>query len=276
MRVAVVGHVEWVSFGRVEHIPGPGDIVHATGWWDEPAGGGSVAAVQLVRLAGTCTFFTALGDDAFGERARAGLHQLGVRVEAVVRNAPTRRAFTFVDPSGERTITTLGERLDPHAEDPLPWNELRQADAVYFTAGDPPALRLARQAGVLVATSRVPGTIARANVALDALVGSATDPAESYDGADLAEPPALLVRTQGAAGGTWAAAAGGSGRYPAVDPPGPLVDAYGGGDSFAAGLTFALGSGKGVHEALEIAARCGAWCVAGRGPYERQLGSADL
>src|SRR5206468_3943842 len=64
MRVAVVGHVEWIHFGRVATIPSPGDIVHATEAWEEPGGGGAIAAVQLVKLAGTCDLFTAFGDDA--------------------------------------------------------------------------------------------------------------------------------------------------------------------------------------------------------------------
>jgi hypothetical protein len=29
MRVAVVGHVEWVQFARVERVPEPGEIVSA-------------------------------------------------------------------------------------------------------------------------------------------------------------------------------------------------------------------------------------------------------
>ena len=29
MRVAVVGHVEWIEFARVERVPAPGEIVHA-------------------------------------------------------------------------------------------------------------------------------------------------------------------------------------------------------------------------------------------------------
>jgi ribokinase len=49
------------------------------------------------------------------------------------------------------------------------------------------------------------------------------------------------------------------------------VDSYGCGDSFAAGLTHGLGSGLAVPDALVLAARCGAVCLTGRGPYERQL-----
>jgi ribokinase len=52
MRVAVVGHVEWVEFARVQELPRAGEIVHATETWAEAAGGGAVAAVQLAKLAG--------------------------------------------------------------------------------------------------------------------------------------------------------------------------------------------------------------------------------
>jgi ribokinase len=53
--------------------------------------------------------------------------------------------------------------------------------------------------------------------------------------------------------------------------PGPPVDAYGAGDSFAAGLTFGLSTLDSTKEALEFAARCGAACLTGRGPYAGQL-----
>lgn len=73
MRVAVVGHVEWIEFARVEGVPESGEIVHALENWEEPGGGGAVAAVQLARLAGECVFLTTLGEDALGHReARAG------------------------------------------------------------------------------------------------------------------------------------------------------------------------------------------------------------
>ncbi len=146
MRVAVVGHTEWTWFGVVDRIPGPGEIAHATGELEEPAGGGAVAAVQLAKLAGTCDLFTAVGDDAFGERTRERLAAMGVQVHAATRSGASRRALSQVDPAGERTITTLGPRLAPHADDPLPWERLRGADAVYVTAGDAGAFRHARQA----------------------------------------------------------------------------------------------------------------------------------
>ena len=52
---------------------------------------------------------------------------------------------------------------------------------------------------------------------------------------------------------------------------GPVVDSYGCGDSFAAALTCALGAGRELPDALQLAARAGAACLAGRGPYGAQL-----
>jgi len=67
VNLAVVGHVEWVEFVRVERVPKPGEIVHALETWEEAAGGGAVAAVQLAKLAGSATLFTALGGDVIGK-----------------------------------------------------------------------------------------------------------------------------------------------------------------------------------------------------------------
>src|SRR5437763_2044332 len=131
MRTAVVGHVEFVEFASVERVPSPGEIVTARRDWTEPAGGGAVAAVQLARLAGECTLYTALGDDEIARRSREGLERLGVHVVAAIRaGQPTRRAFTFLDDAGERTITVIGARLQPARRDPLPWAALRDTDAV--------------------------------------------------------------------------------------------------------------------------------------------------
>jgi ribokinase len=274
MRTAVVGHVEWTEFAEVERVPRPGEIVRARSTFLEPAGGGSVAAVQLARLAGDCTFYTALGDDDAAARVRARLEQLGVRVEAVVRaGEPTRRSFTYLDDGHERTITVIGKRLQPNRSDDLPWDELREVGAVYFCAGDADALRAARQARALVATARVLPTLKEARVELDAVVGSANDPSERYAAGDIDPPPHLAVHTRGAEGGRWVGAEGRTGHWSAAKVPGPRVDAYGCGDSFAAGLAFALGDGRAVPDALELAARCGATCMSGRGPYASQLGS---
>jgi ribokinase len=271
MRVAVVGHLEWCEFAEVPHVPTPGEIVHAAHTFQQPAGGGAVAAVQLRKLAGSATLFTAFGDDETGHRAHAELSELGVDLEGGFRPEPQRRAFVHLDAAGERTITVLGPRLGPHGADSLAWHKLDDTDAVYITAGDVEAVRHARRARVLVATPRGLATLAEARVDLDALVLSGRDPGEVYKAGDLDPVPRLVVRTLGGSGGEWETSSGERGRWVAGALPGSIRDAYGAGDSFAAGLTYGLGAGWEIERAVELAARCGAACLTGRGPYEAQL-----
>jgi ribokinase len=265
VRIAVVGHVEWIEFARVERVPRPGEIAHAIETWEEVGGGGAVAAVQLARLAGECLFLTALGDDEIGQRSARQLAELGVRVEPTWREEPQRRAFVHLDDAGERTITVIGERLGPHGEDALPWHALADCDAVYFTAGDAGALEAARAARVLVATMRARDALA-AGVELDALVASVRDAGEAYEEGALDPPPRAVIRTDGADGGS-VAVGGAVTRWGAAPLPGPVVDAYGAGDCFAAGLTFALGNGLEPLAAATVGAECGAACMTRRGPY---------
>ena len=276
MRVAVVGHVEWAEFARVDHVPAPGEIVDALEDWEEPAGGGAVAAVQLARLAGDCLFLTALGDDELGHRAERGLEALGVNVAAVWRAVPQRRALVHVDANAERTITVIGGRLGPHGDDALPWHELDGADAVYLTAGDAAAVRAARRARRLVATVRAAGALAQAGVQVDVLVSSAGDEGERYARGEIEPPPRLIARTEGAAGGLLEDADGTITRWSAPPLPGPAVDSYGAGDSFAAGLTMGLAEGRTTTEAVALGARCGAACATGRGPYTAQLRAGGI
>lgn len=262
MRVAVIGHVEWIRFARVDRVPAPGEIAHSFEEWEQAGGAGAVAAVQLALLADQATLFTVLGDDELGRRTHAELEERGVRVCAAIERGPARWALTQVDDRGERTITTVGPKLRPRGhDDRLPWHELAEMDAVLFIAGDVDALRLARRAPVLVATSREIETLQREAVELDALVGSGEDEAERYHAGDLDPEPRLVVTTSGALGG-WMQPGG---PFTAAPLPGPREDTYGAGDSFMAGLTYALGSGLEAHDAVAFAARCGAAALTGRG-----------
>jgi len=269
LRVAVVGHVEWAEFLRVPSLPTGGEIVHVTDRWEVAGGGGAVTAVQFARLTGRATLITALGDDALGHRAADELEAFGLDVRAVFRTGqPQRRVIAHLDPTGERTLTVIGDRMGPRGDDPLGWDDA-DFDAVYFTAGDAGALHEARRARVLTATARAMGTIRKDRVPLDALVRSALDEGERYEDGDLTPAPEVVVSTERDAGGRWEAHDGTSGRYEAVDPPGPLRDSYGCGDAFAGGLTAALGAGLDIPAALELGARCGAWVASLDGPYGR-------
>ena len=272
MRAAVIGHVEWCEFVHVERVPLAGEIVEGSSFLEEPAGGGAVAAVQMARLAGGCDLFTALGDDPLARRSIDRLSALGVTVHAAKRFQPTRRAWVYADSQGERTITVLGQKLVPALDDPLSWDVLDAADAVFFVAGAEGVLERARAARLLGATTRSlpPGP----GVALDVAVGSANDESEAFAPGDLQPEPDLSVWTDGPKGGRWRTSGGHQGTYDAGAPPGPVADAYGAGDSFAAGTTFALGRGDPIEDALGLGARCGATVMTSNGPYERQLTEA--
>jgi ribokinase len=107
-------------------------------------------------------------------------------------------------------------------------------------------------------------------------VHSSKDAGERYAPGQLDPPPRLVVATAGSAGGTWTAAEGRTGTFAAAPLPGPKVDTYGAGDSFAAALTFALGERRQIEDALALASRCGAATITGRGPYGGQLRATDL
>ncbi len=258
-RVAVVGHVEWVDFVPVERFPAPGEILHARGAFTRAGGGGAVVAVALAGLGAEVDFFCALGDDRLGHDADERLTRLGVRTHVAWREEATRRAVTLLDGTGERTIITLGERLQPMGSDELDWGRLRDAGGVYFTAGDDGALQHARRARVVVASPRARTVLERATAPIDALVYSARDAGESEWARRVEPRMRLLFATQGAAGGRWWGES--EGRWDPVAPPGEPRDAYGCGDSFAAGVAFGLAEGASVAEATALGARCGALCL---------------
>jgi ribokinase len=136
---------------------------------------------------------------------------------------------------------------------------------VFFVAGDVEALRSARAARFVASATRELPTLHEAAVPLDLLVGSANDPGETYDGS---VPATVVALTDGSAGGT----ANGE-RWESAPLPGPVVDAYGCGDSFGAALAFGLARGDALSDALHLAARAGASVLTGRGPYNSQIAS---
>jgi ribokinase len=193
-----------------------------------------------------------------------------VTVHPAKRPQPTRRGWVHTDSQAERTITVIGEKLLPELSDPLSWDVLDDADAVFFVAGGAGVLERARSARVLGATTRSlpPGP----DVQLDVAIGSSRDPSETFEAGDLRPEPRHSVWTAGAEGGRWRSNPGNEGTYEAVPPPGPPADAYGCGDSFAAATTFGLARGDSLEDALALGARCGAAVLTSNGPYEAGKG----
>jgi ribokinase len=126
MRIAVIGHVEHVTLGRVDGAIAPGDVVHLVEPRFVPAGGGGIAFAQLCRSDAEVHFFTAVGHDEAGRAvaARVAAQRDGVHVHAAVRPVEHPRVVVVVDAQGRRTILVTGEPLQPAVEDPLPWSIL--------------------------------------------------------------------------------------------------------------------------------------------------------
>ena len=272
MRVAVVGHVEWCEFAQVPHVPRAGEIVHATRTFEEPGGGGAVAAVQLRKLAGSATLFTAFGDDEVGHRSHAELVELGLDVEGGFRPETQRRAFVHLDESGERTITVLGPRLGPRGADALAWEKLDETDAVYLDGrrrgggqAGAPRPRARRHAARDGHARRGARGARRARVERTR-PGRDLQPGRPRPGAARGRAHARRLgrrvgdrhRREGAlgAGGRCRGRFGTrTGRATASPPVSPT----------------ASGAGWEIDRAVELAARCGAACMTGSGPYEAQL-----
>ncbi len=266
LKLAVIGHIEWMTFLRVDQLPQLGQISHGECLMEEPAGGGAVAAVRLSQLTKEpVTLITALGKDSIGEKSLSRLKEFGINVKVAWRDESTRKGISMIDNEGERAITVIGNRLKPLGKDLLDWNELENYDGVFVTATDSIGLLKCRKANVMVATPRVGvQNFKNRDIKLDALIGSSLDPDENLSADAITPKPKLRIGTKGALGGeAWP-----GGQFNAFNLKGSALDSYGCGDNFAAGVTAALAAGWGVKEAISLGCHCGAICAQHLGPYK--------
>ena len=266
LKLAVIGHVEWVTFLKVDQLPLAGRISHAKDSFEEAAGGAAVAAVQMARLInGSVDLVTSLGKDNYGEKCYKRLTKLGLNLKVAWRDKPTRRGISLISNDGERAITVIGERLQPIGSDDLSWIDMKDYDGVFVTATDEEGIIFARKAKFLSATPRIGENILKnSSVKLNALIGSGLDPGEKIDYEEFAFKPDIYISTKGKLGGTIFP----EGRnYPSTIPSSEVIDSYGCGDCFAGAVTAALSAKLNLNQAIKIGAYCGAECSTHYGPY---------
>jgi ribokinase len=264
-RVVIVGHVEWVTHA-LGQVPARGQIADLRDAFAEPAGGGGVAAIAAARLGAQVCLLTALGNDDAADQSLGVLRGNGVEVAAARRPAPQTPVLTINDPSGERTIMVIGERLQARASDGIHHSAIAGADAAYYTGEDAELLRAVRgSVPLLVVSARRRHDLVAEQVSPDVVIGSLNDRDE--DPHDLPDNlrPRWIVQTDGPRGGIIATADGSATRYAPVPPPSDVIDTYGCGDTFAAALTVGLARGMGIADAAALGASAGAACSTWRG-----------
>ena len=265
LNFAVVGHIEWINFLKVDQFPKQGVISHAENSLEYPAGAGAIIAKRLSELSlNQIHFFTALGNDDYGEKCFNILSNMGIKLHVGWREKPTRRGFSLIDSLGERAITVIGERLAPNHKDNLEWNILEKMDGIFITASDPEIFKMARAASTLCTTPRVGlNIINESKVLLDGLIGSNFDPGETFSFSELLVKPKYTIKTEGEKGGIIFP----GGRYEALKNKKQKVDSYGCGDSFAAGFLYGLAAKWDMDKSLILAKVLGRDASEFFGPY---------
>ena len=266
IKLAVIGHIEWVTFISQNQLPKAGIISHVKNYMEKPAGGGAVTAIKLASLSNNkVDFFTALGKDEFGKKSFQILTKYNLNVYASWKDIPTRKGISIVDQKGDRAISIIGKRIQPSINDDLPWEKLKNYDGIFVTATDSKTLKESRQARKVVATPRLGlEVINHSNIQLDALIGSGLDPQERFQESELKVNPIIRIATEGDKGGKYWPGE----RFKAIDLKKAAIDSYGCGDSFAAGVTAGLASGFDIKSAIFLGTKLGADCATYFGPYK--------
>jgi ribokinase len=256
VRVAVVGsYGAGLTFG-VERLPDRGETVIGDLFRTDHGGKGSNQAVGAARLGAEVALLTAVGEDAFGDRALELWAEEGVDAGAVLRAPlPTMTAAILVERSGDNRIVIVPGALSTlapaHVDAFAP--QIGAADVLLVQLEIPVetalhALDVARAAGVRSVLNPAPAPSAPISPAADYLTPNETE-APAVAGAT-----GTLVVTLGEQG-----ARIGDEHVPAY--PARAVDTTGAGDAFCAAFAVALAEGETDLDAVRWGCAAGAHMV---------------
>lgn len=280
-RVIVIGSANVDLVTQVERHPAPGQTVLGGDIRRYPGGKGANQAVGAARLGADVCLAGRVGADAEGELLAAALHDAGVSVEALWRDAdrPSGTALIVVDDGGENTIVVspgANHGVEPadvdtalHALGPVAVVVL-QCELPHHTVAY--AARAAAAQGARVVLNIAPPTSLDADVLAlaDPLVVNVHEAAHilgETPGDDavarlLARGPASVVVTLGANG----ALAGDTRHVSSHQAPRvEVVDTTGAGDAFTGAVAARLATGADVHAATRFAVRAGSAAVRASG-----------
>ncbi|MFT4219836.1 MAG: carbohydrate kinase family protein [Microbacterium sp.] len=262
--------------------------------------GGSAAntAVVLSRLGASCALVCCVGDDEWGALAAAGLAEAGVDTSLVRRTAAdgTSVNIVAVTADGERTMYAYRGASALLTDAAVP-RDLRGAGMLHVSGYALLAEPQRSAARVAAESARERGVRVSLDVPVD-LVRSAPDQLRAFlplvDVVAIGSDDAQLLTGTGGEDAAREIAALGPGLVAVkrgdqgvllvagaqrVTLPAPRVDAVdstGAGDSFCAGLLFALHAGASLEAAGLFANACGAAAVCSPGAGASLPGRADV
>jgi ribokinase len=267
--LVVVGSANVDLVMRVPHLPRPGETVIGGTFSRAPGGKGANQAAAAATLGGRTWFVGKVGDDDLGAWTRSDLGATGVDCSALGTSAhPTGVAQIWVDEAGENAITVAsGANADIGAAFVAEALARIDADAAVVLANleiPDDAVAAAAEAAAgrgwpFVLNPAPARTVDAAVLARCAVLTPNRTEAEALApdvGALLSAGVDTVVVTLGADGAEVHRAGRDVHRQPAF--PVEVRDTTGAGDAFSATLAWAIADGRGLGEAVRLAAGAGA------------------
>jgi ribokinase len=255
-RIAVVGSYGVGLTFVLARLPDRGETLIGDLFRTDHGGKGSNQAIGAARLGADVALLTAVGEDAFGDRALALWAEEGVDASAVLRAPePTMTAAILVERGGDNRIVIVPGALSALAPEHVDAFAGRVAEAdVLLVQLEIPietalhALDVGRRAGVRTVLNPAPAPPAPIAPMCDYVTPNETEaPA-------VAAAQATQVVTLGERGARV------GGRTVPAFPAGP-VDTTGAGDAFSAAFAVALAEGASDLEAVRWGCAAGAHMV---------------
>lgn len=150
---------------RAGRMPSVGETILGSGFAMGPGGKGSNQAIAAARIGTTTRFISRLGQDAFGDNARAMYTREGVITQIIESDtAPTGAAFIYVNENtGENAIIVVaGAAGEISLDDVEAAHDTIASARVFITQLEQPipaamrALELARNSGVITILNPAP------------------------------------------------------------------------------------------------------------------------
>ncbi|MES2221161.1 MAG: ribokinase [Acidobacteriota bacterium] len=298
--IVVVGSVNLDLVCKAKRIPAPGETVTGETFETFHGGKGANQAVAVGRLGFPVSMIAKVGNDAFGQRLRAGLRAANVNVRAVgsAKDTASGVALITVDSDGQNSITVIpaanAQLLPRDLEKSLP--QLRAAgmiltqleiplETVEYLCGlagrfhiplmlDPAPARALSNELLRHVTYLTPNETETA-----ALCGISSDELTPATVNELARNlqergPANIIIKMGKHGAFIAGADKLRHTVPAFKVR--VVDSTAAGDAFNGGLAVALMQGLGLQEAVRFAAAVGALSVTRAGAQPAMPTAAEV